>query len=133
LSYLRFISGSSISYFILSLIEAPILHLVASEATLLRLKQDVRHLKSLLLIKYVCVLILQRSRFFIEFLELISLIELSYFIHQIMLLSLWPFVLKLKFFSQFYLLYDMLHNLGVQLFYFILFFRLPSIMNFNFP
>jgi hypothetical protein len=35
-------------------------------------------LVSLLIIKHVCVLILQQFRFFVEFLELISLFGLSY-------------------------------------------------------
>jgi hypothetical protein len=47
---------------------------------------------------------------------------LDWVIHQIMLLSLWPFVLKLEFFFQFCLLHEMLHNLRVQLLYFTSFF-----------
>jgi hypothetical protein len=40
---------------------------------------------------------------------------------------------EIRIFSQFRLLYEMLHNLGVHLLYFVSFFlRLSSIMNFNF-
>jgi hypothetical protein len=41
---------------------------------------------------------------------------------------------KVRIFSRFCLLHEMLHNLGVQLLYFLSFFiRWSSIMNFNFP
>jgi hypothetical protein len=88
-------------------------------------------IKSLLLIKHVCVLIIQRSRFFVEFLELISLIGLSYSSNNVTISMI--ICVEIKFFSQFCLLHEMLYNLGVQLLYFISFFlRLSSIMNFNF-
>jgi hypothetical protein len=87
---------------------------------------------SLVLIKYVYVLILQQFRFFAEFLELILLIRLSYLSNNITISM--TICVEVRIFSQFCLLYEMLHNLGVQLFYFAFFFlRLPSIMNFNFP
>jgi hypothetical protein len=72
--------------------------------------------KSLLLIKYVCVPILQRSRFFVEFLELISLIGLSYSSNNVtsnnVTISM-TICVEVKIFSQFCLLHEMLHNLGV--------------------
>jgi hypothetical protein len=87
---------------------------------------------SLLFIKHVCVLILQRSRFFVEFLELISLIGLNYLSNNVIISM--TICVEVRIFSQFCLLHEVLHNLGVQLLYFIsLFLRLPSIMNFNFP
>jgi hypothetical protein len=67
--------------------------------------------KSLLLIKHVCVLILQRFKFFIEFLELISLNGLSYSSNNITISM--TICVEIRIFSQFYLLYEMLHNLGV--------------------
>jgi hypothetical protein len=75
---------------------------------------------SILLIKHVCVLILQWSRFFIEFLELILLIGLSYSLNNLTIFM--TIYIEVKIFSQFCLLHEMLHNLGVQLLYFIFLF-----------
>jgi hypothetical protein len=75
---------------------------------------------SILLIKHVCVLILQWSRFFIEFLELILLIGLSYSSNNLTIFM--TIYIEVKIFSQFCLLHEMLHNLGVQLLYFIFLF-----------
>jgi DNA integrity scanning protein DisA with diadenylate cyclase activity len=74
-------------------------------------------------------MILQRFRFFIEFLELISLIGLSYSSNNIIISM--TICVEVRIFSQFYLLHEMLHNLGIKLLYFV-FFRLSLIMNFNF-
>jgi hypothetical protein len=53
---------------------------IIEENSALRLPFFIFRKKSLflLLIKYICVLILQRSRFFVKYLDLISLIGLSY-------------------------------------------------------
>jgi hypothetical protein len=67
--------------------------------------------KSILLIKHVCVLILQRSDIFIEFLELITLIGLSYSSNNITISM--TICVEVRIFSQFYLLHEMLHNLEV--------------------
>jgi hypothetical protein len=75
---------------------------------------------STLYIKYAYVLILQRYRFFIEFLELISLIGLSYSSNNIIISM--TICVEDRIFFHFYLLHEMLHNLGVQLLYFISFF-----------
>jgi hypothetical protein len=75
---------------------------------------------SLLLIKHVCVLILQQSRFFVEFVELISLIGLSYSSNNGTISM--TICVEVRIFSQIYLLHEMLHNLGVQLLYFVSFF-----------
>jgi hypothetical protein len=67
--------------------------------------------KSILLIKHVCVLILQRSDIFIEFLELITLIGLSYSSNNVTISM--TICVEVRIFSQFYLLHEMLHNLEV--------------------
>jgi hypothetical protein len=68
-------------------------------------------------------MILQRFKFFFfEFLELISLIRLSYSSNNITISM--TICVEVRIFSQFCLLHEMLHNfinLGVQLFYFIFF------------
>jgi hypothetical protein len=64
-----------------------------------------------LLDKYVSVLILQRSKFFVEFLELISVIELSYSSNNVIIFM--TIYVKIIIFSQFLLLYKILHNLGI--------------------
>jgi hypothetical protein len=66
---------------------------------------------SLLLIKYVSVLILQRFRFFVKFLELISVIRLSYSSNNAIISM--TICVEVIIFSQFYLLHEMLYNLGV--------------------
>jgi hypothetical protein len=71
-------------------------------------------------IKHVCILILQWFRFFVEFLELILLIGLSYSSNNITISM--TICVEVKIFSQFYLLHEMLHSLGAQLLYFISFF-----------
>jgi hypothetical protein len=75
---------------------------------------------SLLLIKHVCVLILQWFRFFIEFLKLISLIKLSHSLNNVTISI--TICVEVRIFSQFCLLHEMLHNLKIQLFYFVFFF-----------
>jgi hypothetical protein len=75
---------------------------------------------SLLFIKHICDLILQWSRFFIKILNLISLIPLSYSSNNVIISMI--ICVEVRIFSQFYLLHEILHNLEVQLLYFILFF-----------
>jgi hypothetical protein len=65
-------------------------------------------------------MILQRFRFFVEFLELISLTGLSYSSNNITISMI--ICVEIRIFSQFCLLHEMLHNFEVQLLYFISFF-----------
>jgi hypothetical protein len=66
----------------------------------------------ILLIKHICILILQPFRFFVvEFLELISLIGLSYSSNNVTISM--TICVEVRFFFQFCLLHEMLHNLGV--------------------
>jgi hypothetical protein len=86
---------------------------------------------SLFFIKYVNILILQWFRFFVEFLML-EFIRLSYSSNNVIISM--TICAEFIIFSQFWLLHEMLHNLGVQLIapLCFFFFRLLSIMNFNF-
>jgi hypothetical protein len=65
----------------------------------------------LLLIEHVSVLILQRFKFFVKFLELISTIGLSYSSNNIIISTV--ICVEVIIFSQFLLLHEMLHNLEV--------------------
>jgi hypothetical protein len=66
---------------------------------------------SLFFIKYVCVLILQQFRFFIEFLKLILFIRLSYSSNYVTISMI--ICVEVRIFSQFCLLHEMLHNLEI--------------------